>query len=76
MTVSADGKYAILFGIVGGYLNNIQIYITNLKKQGKIAGKFPLTPVFADIKNKFTVSIKFQRSPFCCGELNVYSLYC
>lgn len=58
MTVSGDGKYAILL------VDEMQIYVTNLQKQGKITGKFPLTPISSDLKNKFAVSIIFQNIIF------------
>lgn len=57
MAVSSDGKYAILWGLVNGYLTHHQIYVTDLEKEGEIGQKFPLSPIFTGLKNKFTVRI-------------------
>lgn len=72
MTVSGDGKYAILFAIVGGYFGHMQLYITNLEEQGGITGKFFPKPVFDGLENKFTVSEKLQSSCVGCSKVLIF----
>lgn len=51
-----SGKYAILFALVNGSLNHMQLYMSDLEQVGEIKGKIPLTPVFTGLNNRFTVN--------------------